>query len=287
MAGGDELRDIEEQIGVDLDTAVEGILDEVDDDDDDDDGVGAMLDGDEDGIAALIKRKIPLLKKADAEAEIRDVARVLAARVSAVERLLSTAATVKKVADGIRPNSAETLYAAGEGVPVVPGATYHLRPRLGGALLGDNFVFKKTMTFCRAICEPIDCGEGFYIVGGSLGWQDDKARPIDHDCNISIFRPERDVKETPLASLHGRSPQEKTDFTAAIRLDKPAGAGNERIFHGLTVEIFDTECTKRVLTSWGTTAGEMSFPTMTRSLQERVARMLRRRPARRKVRRPR
>ena len=268
-----DLDALEDRLGVNVGELEDRIVEVLDADDDDVDGIGALIDGDEDEVASYIASKVPLGKN---DPQVRQVARVMVGRVNAADRLLSGVAAAQVASMNMRPNSAVTLYARNEGILCEPLTSYSLRQRQTGVLSSQDFTFKETMTFHRLIGYAADAAAGFYIVGDSFGWEDDKAKPFDDDISVGIFTTDRPFKETPLASLHGRTPRDKTKLTATIRLDRPAAAANANdvAFRGLTLEYFDSECSKNWGRKWSNAVGALDFNGLSNALGQRVRRKI-------------
>ncbi|HSO01817.1 MAG TPA: hypothetical protein VLS46_04770 [Gaiellaceae bacterium] len=268
----EELERLEEDLGLNVSGLTDAVAAELDEDDDDE-GVEGIVEGDEDTVAAILSSKLPLGKN---DPQVRKVARMVVGQANAARRLLAGVAATRMAALNTRPNSAVTLYATSEGQLCAPNNDYPLRPRSKGSLSSSDFRFKETMMFFRFSTERIDASEGFYFAADTVGWRDDKAKSFDFDLNVGVFGPERELKETPLSSLHGRSPRDNTDFTATVRLDKPAVVGNERTCHGATIEFFDSECSKSYGRKWGDAVGSLDFDGLTRALMDRVQKRVKR-----------
>ena len=102
---------------------------------------------------------------------------------------------------------------------------------------------------------------------GSLGFENEKARPFDNDISLTLLRPEIPIEETPLASLSRRSPSSDTDFKAQIMLDK---ATDNLPFYGVTILYWDAECSKNFGAKWASAVGTTSFKDYTKALQGAV-----------------
>ncbi|XXT19314.1 hypothetical protein WME94_54735 [Sorangium sp. So ce429] len=161
-----------------------------------------------------------------------------------------------------RPNSSVTLYATARGTPCVGGQVYELKPRINGALQGSNFRFTKTMTFFGVRTDPVDCAQRFCIVGGSLGFSDDRAKAYPQDISLTQFRTELVTKDTPLASLIGKSFGDDTEFTCSVYLDGPPET--QMPFYGITLLYFERQCSTGRLFLPG--VGELDFRGLTREL---------------------
>lgn len=261
---------MEQQWGINLDGPIASISQVLANDPDPYGAVAGLSDPAQ--VGRILLSSLPVLSKTPGAVEaVQQVSELISARSDAERRMLALMAATAIGKSNERPNSAVTLYARDKGLRCEPGNVYALRPRKNGVLESSDFEFESTMTFYRGRVEPIDCAEGFFFPGGSVGLKDEKARPFDNDVSIGSFRPEVPVLETPLASLSGRSPAQRTTFTAQICLDAPPAAlnANDRIFHGFTIEYFDVECTRNMAKAWA--GGAMDLEALMEAIQARVS----------------
>ncbi|WP_437512351.1 hypothetical protein [Sorangium sp. So ce1099] len=251
-------RDLEETyqaIGVSFDDAVEGIAEAIDDEDDDE--VEGLLLADEDEVGAYIQKKAGASREA-----AQAVARKIAKANAALEKAYATVGATRLVAAEQRPNSSVTLYATDRGTPCTGGQVYDLRPRVNGTRQATPFKFTRTMTFFGVRTDPVDCAQRFCIVGGSLGFSDDRAKAYPQDVSLTQFRTELVTKDTPLASLIGKSFGDDTEFTCSIYLDAPAAT--QVGFYGITLLYFERQCSTGRIFMPG--VGELDFRGLTREL---------------------
>ncbi|WP_438026366.1 hypothetical protein [Sorangium sp. So ce233] len=251
-----DLEETYEAIGVRFDDAVEGIAEALDDEDDDE--VEGLLLADEDEVGLYIQRKAGTSKEA-----AQAVARKLAKSNAALEKAYATVGATRLVAAEQRPNSSVTLYATDRGVPCTGGQVYDLRPRVNGTRQATPFKFTRTMTFFGVRTDPVDCAQRFCIVGGSLGFSDDRAKAYPQDISLTQFRTELVTKDTPLASLVGKSFGDDTEFTCSVYLDAPAAAPGVP-FYGITLLYFERQCSTGRIFMPG--VGELDFRGLTREL---------------------
>ncbi len=248
-----DLEETYEAIGVRFDDAVEGlaeVLEEVEDEE-----VEGLLVGDEDQVGAYIQRKGGVSKEV-----AQGLARKLSRSMGALEKAYATVGATKLVAAEQRPNSSVTLYATNRGTPCSVSQVYELKPRVNGTLQGTNFRFTKTMTFFGVRTDPVDCAQRFVIAGGTLGFSDDRAKAYPQDISLTQFRTELANKDTPLASLVGKSFSDDTEFTCSIYLDGP----NPMPFYGITLLYFERQCSTGRIFLPG--VGELDFRGLTREL---------------------